>query len=606
MRRILAALLAALAVLLALPLTARATTTAPAPMQEFTDRELPGLLREHGVPGAVVSAVQNGRTVLSRGYGYADQARRTPFDPETSMVRIASITKLITWTAVMQQVEQGRIDLHADVNRYLDFRIPATFDRPITMLDLMDHTAGFEERVIGEGARTKDDVPPLGEFLASHMPARVRPPGQVSAYSNYGAALAGHIVARVSGQPYEQYVEQHVLAPLGMRHSTATEPVPAALRANQAVGYDDEGAAQPFVFDRLVPDGSITASAADMTRFGADALGRSAVLGPEAQRLMQSPSFRIDPRLGGWAHGFQDRWLNGHRVLMHDGSWQGFQSVLLIVPDQRLTLFVSANSTDGIEAVSTFLDRFSDRFLPAVTPPAATDARAVTPVAGFYAPTRRSFTTIEKVLTLGGSSRLKVQGDRLTFQGKTWVPAGPGLWRDTEGRRRLTFTSRGGHRYVATDRTTLERLPAQETALLNGAVLLGFAATLISALVGLPLAALVRRLRGRPRRGSRWWRTARILAVVSGVVGVLFVAGIVLVLAGDTGSYLYGVPVSLRVLLVLPLVAVALAGAAAVLTVLAWRSGAGVLARLHQLLVLAGSAGLVWFLAEWNLLGWQF
>ena len=171
---------------------ARCRATTSADLAKFFGNEIPRLLREDQIPGAVVSVVSGNRTVFTGGYGMADLGQRAPFSASDSLVRVASISKLFTWTAVMQQVQAGQLDLNADVNRYLkDFKIPATFPRPITLLDLMDHTAGFEDYVIGTAAHTAAGIPPLGDYLAHHMPARIQPPGEISAYSNYGAALAG-------------------------------------------------------------------------------------------------------------------------------------------------------------------------------------------------------------------------------------------------------------------------------------------------------------------------------------------------------------------------------------------------------------------------------
>jgi CubicO group peptidase (beta-lactamase class C family) len=188
----------------------RAGSTAPGPtdaaeLEAFFDEILVEQMQSYHVPGVTVSVVKDGELFFAKGYGYANLEQRLPVDPETSLFRIASITKLFTWTAVMQQVEQGQLDLNADVNAYLTaFQVPDTYPEPITLAHLMAHTAGFEDQGIGTGARTKQDVPPLGEYLARHLPTRVRPPGLISAYSNHGAALAGYIVAEVSGIPYDK------------------------------------------------------------------------------------------------------------------------------------------------------------------------------------------------------------------------------------------------------------------------------------------------------------------------------------------------------------------------------------------------------------------
>jgi len=625
-----AALATVLAGALAAQPAAAATAARGAPpppdaarLASFFDSRLPHRLTENRVPGAVVSVVSGGRTVFAKGYGLADVERRTPFDPETSLVRIASISKLFTTTAVLQLVEQGKLSLDADVNQYLTrFQIPATYREPITLRNLLTHTAGFEDRGIVIGARTAADVPPLGDELADHLPARVRPPGVAAAYSNYGAALAGYIVSVVSRQPYDRYVEDHILRPLGMDHSTATEPVPAALAAGLAHGYEDVGGRyepHPFTFDRLAPDGSVSATANDMARFmsahlGGGRLGDTRILEAPTAALMQRRAFGADPRIDGWGLGFKERTLGGHRVVMHDGSWEDFQSAMILVPDADLGLFVSTNSIGGIDAVTELLDElFSD-----VVPPVKADAAprvadglaGVRPPGGFYAVTRRSHTTVEKLLTLTSQLRLRVRDDgTVAFRGTTWEPIGPRLFREVGGTERLAFVTDGGGnvRYVATDRTTFEPLSGPDSITVNLGVLLGFAVPALLALLAAPIVIGVRRLRHRPWTASPRWRVARRLALGAAATGLVFVVGTVLMLAGDTGEFLYGVPTYARVLFALPLVAVGLALAGAVLTVTAWREASvGVVARGGQVVLLGGLACLTWFLVQWNLLGWQF
>ena len=581
-------------------------------MSGFFDRTLPDQLARNHVPGAVVSVVAGGRTVFAKGYGTADLARGTPIDPVRSLVRIASISKLFTWTAVMQQVEAGRLDLNADVNRYLTaFKIPATYPQPVTLQALLNHTAGFEDRVIGTGARSAADVPPLGEYLATHMPARIRPPGRISAYSNYGAALAGYIVSVVSGEPYDAYVQRHILDPLGMAHSTATEPVPATLAPDLAHSYNtDESPTHlvPFEFDPMTPDGSVSATATDMANFMLAHLndGRG-ILSPATTARMHQPSFTADPRLGGWANGFEYRRMNGHEVLMHDGSWEAFLSVLMLVPDCGLGLFVSANGTGGVDALTDVLPAFTDTFAPGnqTTP---SGGRGTKPQAGFYKPARHNESTVEKLLTLLGPGRLSVAADgTVKFRGKEWKPQGDNLYVSSDGRDHLvSFTGTDGKRYVATDGPTFQLESASETPTVNLVVLLAFAVPALSALL-LPLVALVRRLRKRQKPMSPWWRAARWLAAGAGVLGVAFLVALVAVLLVGSGDFLFGPPLRFRLLLLVPVIVLAAAVASVTCTVAGWRgSGAGVLARVHQVGLLGGLAALAWFLWQWNLIGWQF
>jgi CubicO group peptidase (beta-lactamase class C family) len=218
---------------------------APAPARGIHDRaELAGFLdgmmtsgmRDKHVAGATVAVVKDGQLFYASGYGYADVAKRTPVSPERSLFRIGSTSKLFTWTAVMQLVEQGKLDLDTDVNKYIDFKIPATYPQPITLRSIMTHTPGFEED--GRDLITDDTTKmfQLGTWLATHMPARVRPPLTYSSYSNYATALAGYIVQRVSGEPYDDYIEKHILAPLGMTQTTTRQPHRRASRATCPTG----------------------------------------------------------------------------------------------------------------------------------------------------------------------------------------------------------------------------------------------------------------------------------------------------------------------------------------------------------------------------------
>jgi CubicO group peptidase (beta-lactamase class C family) len=594
----------------AAPAAACAAPT-PASIAGYFDDHVPDGLKQNRVPGAVVSVVSGDRTVFSKGYGLADAEDRVPFDPDRSLVRIASITKTFTWTAVMQQVQAGRLDLHADVNRYLKtFQIPATYPQPITLQNLMDHTAGFEDRIIGTGARTAADVVPLGRYLAENMPARIRPPGEISAYSNYGAALAGYIVAQVSGQTYDAYVQQHLLSPLAMTHSTATEPVPASLAPDLARSYNSDVTPPrrvPFIFDPLTPDGAISATAGDMARFMSAQLDDGGpILSPATAALMHQRSFAADPRLGGYAHGFMDRVQDGHHVLMHDGSWEGFESVMILVPGCHVGVFISANATGGVDAVTPWIPGFL-KLLPAAAdtlpaPAATAQATAATPRAGFYQPTRHNETGLEKVVNLLGPLRLTVGADgAVHFKGKTWSAYGDGLYRPADGSDQLVFLrGKDGLRYVATDGPDYQLMSFGQELTTNLAVLLGIVLIALSALAVLLVGLLRRR-----RSTTAQWRLARRLVAGAAVLGLGFLVGVFGVLLTNTSDFIYSVPAGFRILLLAPIVVLVTAVAALVPTIRGWRgSGAGVAARIHHVVLYAGLAALLWFSFQWNLAGW--
>ncbi|MER7579728.1 serine hydrolase domain-containing protein, partial [Kitasatospora sp. NPDC097691] len=210
------------------------------------DRLLPQLLADHRIPGAAVTVVAGGHEVFSGGYGVAEVPTGKPVDPSRTAFFMGSDAKVFTAIAVLQQVGAGRLDLHADVNRYLTaFRIRDSYPgRPVTVENLLTHTGGFDDTFMGLAEAGPEHTAGLGASLAAHQPDRVRAPGTAAAYDNYGVALAGYLVEVVAGQPFDEYVARHVLQPLGMDRTTFTQPHPAAVDAELAHGYRPEGDGQ--------------------------------------------------------------------------------------------------------------------------------------------------------------------------------------------------------------------------------------------------------------------------------------------------------------------------------------------------------------------------
>src|SRR5215217_4096044 len=373
--------------------------TDPAELEAFLDKELGSEMEKHHIAGVAVSVVKDGKLFFAKGYGDADLEKGIPVDPEQTVFRIGSVGKVFTWTAVMQLAEQGKLDLDEDINTYLDFRIPDTYPQPITLKDLMTHTSGFEDRLRESVVSDADDLVPAHEWLVSHMPTQVSPPGKYAAYSNYNAMLAGYIVARVSGEPYDQYIQEHILNPLGMVHSTAQSPIPPNLRAHSSVGYTyEDGAFQAFpdytAQPAAVPSGAHQASVTDMARFMiahlqggrySDAnIAEARILSKSTMQQMHSTLYTPDPRLLGTAYGFFDFSDNGQRTLGHVGYSPPMHSLLLLLPDQNLGIFVVYNSEGGGELTNQHLGfqrAFFDHYYPAsavkpIQPPADFAERA--------------------------------------------------------------------------------------------------------------------------------------------------------------------------------------------------------------------------------------
>ena len=407
--------------------------TDPAELETFLDALMAKDMEENHIAGAAVSVVKDGELFFAKGYGYADLENGIPVDPEQTIFRIGSNGKVLTWTAVMQLVEQGKLDLDADINDYLDFRIPDTYPQPITLKNLMTHTSGFEDRWLESVTADPSELVSAREWLISNSPGRVRPPGEAEGYSNYNAMLAGYIVSQVSGQPYDQYIQEHILNPLGMVHSTAQSPITTELSPFASVGYTYvDGVFQPFPDyvnqPALLPSGGQQASVTDMARFMiallengrySDAnISEARILKESTAQQMHSTLYTPDPRLRGTAYGLFDISDNGQRTLGHSGYGPPMHSELLLLPDQHLGVFVTYNSADAGALTlqhAGFQRAFFDHYYPApavssLQPPMDFAERADRFV-GLYRLASSNSTTPEKVIGLFGSLEISDPGD---------------------------------------------------------------------------------------------------------------------------------------------------------------------------------------------------
>jgi CubicO group peptidase (beta-lactamase class C family) len=625
----------------------RNVPTAPAQQQGPTDRaELEAFLddllgkemEEYHIAGAAVSVVKDGELFFAKGYGYADLENGLPVDPEQTVFRIGSTTKLFTWTAVMQLVERGKLDLDADVNTYLDFRIPDTYPQPITLKHLLAHTAGFEDLYLDFVSFESQDLLPPGAFLASHIPARVRPPGDIAAYSNYGAALAGYIVARVSGQSYDQYIQEHILDPLGMAHSAALATLHPDVSAHLSVGYTyEDGSFQVFPKfygpSDLAPMGFLGASATDMARFMiahlqggfyGDASTEMRILEETTVRQMHSTLYTPDPRILGTAYGFFDFSDNGQRTIGHNGEAEPMHSLLLLLPDQNLGVFVAYNTLGAGEATTQHLGfqrAFFDHTYPApavdpIQPPADFAKRAGRFV-GTYRSTRSPYTTLEKFIGMTGVNDVEISdpGDGTLAMATPWgewrfVEVEPLYFRRVDAPFGIAFREdgRGGITYLFTDYTpqfAFEKVNWYETPGFNMALLVGCALIFLSMIsVALVRGIRNRRLSGERKPAPRGARFAEWIILGICVLNLLFVAGSFL---WNNPRPSFGVSSNFQIVLGLGVLSAVLTVGALVYMVLAWKNRYwGILTRAYYSLVTVTAVAFVWFLNYWNLLGWRF
>ncbi|WP_133162355.1 serine hydrolase domain-containing protein [Hyphococcus luteus] len=419
-----------------------------ADVDAWLDGFMPYALNENQVVGAVVMVVKDGEILTGRGFGYADLETRKPVDPATTMFRPGSISKLFTWTAVMQLVEKGEIDLDEDVNAYLDFKIPDAFGAPITVRHLMTHTAGFEEAIKNLIFEDPEKLMSLEDYVKSSIPARIFPPGQTPAYSNYATALAGYIVQRVSGESFDDYIDNHIFTPLGMEHSTFRMPLPEKYEGLMSGGYNDaaDGEAQKFELIPAGPAGSLSSSGEDMSRFMIAHLNDGGpLLKPETARRMHETIDQHTPPLNAMALGFYQQNRGDLRSVGHGGDTTLFHSDLSLFLDKGVGLFVSFNSSGtggGMvllreKLAENFAERYFEEARIPFEPRLDTAKEHGAMVAGLYESSRTPASGFAALMRILGQTTISVdeEGDLVMPLGATqlrWREVEPFIWRNTQ------------------------------------------------------------------------------------------------------------------------------------------------------------------------------
>jgi CubicO group peptidase (beta-lactamase class C family) len=605
-----------------------------ADLEAWLERYVPGALRQYDLAGVVVVVVKDGRVLLQKGFGHADLARGRPMDPDRTGLPVASVSKTFTWTAVMQLVEQGRLDLDRDVNEYLDFRIPPAFDTPITLRHLMTHTGGFEEQI---RSRVVAGQPPLslaGYLTAAPPPARIYPAGTVQAYSNYGTNVAGYVVERVSGESFPDYIQRHILNPLGMTRSSFLVPLPEALRADLAIGYDLASTAVPLPPEANIaeirgdPAGGLVTTGADLARFMVAHLDHGRIpggqlLASETADRMHAATFAPFPGAQTTSLGFFGGDYNGRRIVLHDGDATGFHSDMQLLLDDGVGFFSSVNSdgTGGLLGAAyqfrvAFFRRFMDRYFPAppeapepTVPTAAAHARLV---AGEYEMSRRPTGDFMQAIYLAARIRVKATADGtietpgwFDFERgrpQRWREVGPFVWREVGGRGRLIMKVESGRvaGWLTSDLSgfLIEPVSVVRSAALNLPLLALSAAVLLGTVLWWPVQVLRRRRSGRP--------TGQALAIrLAAAAGLAFLAGWgALLLAVGSGQVAFDPRLDpwIRVIQLIGVAAVIGAALAGRSTWQTWRERKSVGERIGSLMVTLALLDLVWFSFAFNLL----
>jgi CubicO group peptidase (beta-lactamase class C family) len=543
-----------------------------AELEAFVDGVVKDAMAREHIAGVTVSVVQNGQVVLKKGYGFASLTPRRAVDPDRSLFRVGSISKTFTWIALMKEVEAGRIRLNQPVNLYLPEKVQVRdqgYEQPVRVANLMDHSPGFEDRALGQLFEDRPSrVRPLELYLRQERPRRVRAPGAISSYSNYGAALAGEAATYTSGKPFERLIEDGIFLPLGMTRSTFREPraskaglpapMPAALAADIALPmhWTPEGFEQRKYeyIGHVAPAGSASSTAGDMARYmiallnGGQSNGAT-IFGPTTAQAFRTPLRKTPPGINGWAHGFMTYDLpGGYRAYGHGGDTIDFHSNMVTVPALGLGVFISTNSETGAPLAGRFPDRVVQQFYAAPqvfpragSPELARDASAVT---GYYLTSRRAYSGLEGFVgSIAGGTRVSVspQGRLITSNRggvRTWTPEGPASERRfiaTDGEQRIAFSGEPGQArafFLSYGGAAMERAPFWREPTTIG---------WLAALAGAAALATLGGVAFRNRREFRENQTQSRASLVQNIQAVLWLLALALagLWASKTGDQAY-------------------------------------------------------------------
>jgi CubicO group peptidase (beta-lactamase class C family) len=623
----------------AAPAGAQATDVAPsapvygpsdrAECEAFLDAVIQPLMDDELAPGVGVILVKDGEVFLARGWGYANIEKQIPWSVDDTVFPAGSMTKLFTATATMQLVHEGIIDLDADVNDYLDDSIDLPYEpfaQKITVRNLLTHTSGLDTCHMGIAVADEADLMSLETYLQQRMPKRVVPPGFVIRYCDQGYALLGYLVQQRAGIPFAQYLDEHLLQPLGMHDSSGR--FPPALLDRMAVGYGSFGDGF-YLYPRIIhfhitPATCLLTTVNDVGRFMIAHLNNGVVDGeqlidPVILEPMHQTQFTSHPTLdAGWAFGFQSRNAKGHHVLDHGGAAVGYFCQIALVPEHDFGLFVVTNAYER-RVPKKVMNELLGRYFPAVDPteevlPDPTSFEMeYAQIVGSYGMNNEPLATFEKLNGLMNQTRIVDHGDGTitTIAPKSeerWSAIAPYRFTCLDRPAEMVFyrNANGEVTYLLEGVTSQRKLKWYETKTMMTAFFGGLSLIFASSLLLWPIGPAVRRLFRRPPLGART-HLSRLLAAAASGLYVLYLVGFALHLKKeDQSQYLLDPSAAFMALMVVPFIAGVLLATLLVLLIPIWRSDTwNVPAKVHVTLIVLAGIAMYPLLAYWNMLGFH-
>jgi len=423
------------------------------------------------VKGAAVTVVHDGHVLISKGYGFADEENNIHADSDTGF-RIGSVSKTFVALAAMQLVEKGRLQMYAPISQYLGNNSPS-LQYPVTMRQLLTHTAGFEEISSGLFFRPNESLLPLYDTLIKYTPKQVYQPGEVFAYSNYGITLAGYVIQNITGKDFVEYANQSIFKLLSMNNSTYNVLRPKAPIVSK--GYNNDGTEREESLVQFYPCGSITSTADDMGKYMNFLLSfnDTPALSKVSRQELFKRQYTLDEEFDGIGYCWGRCLWNGHYIYSHEGGTQNFSTVVLLCPSERLGVFVSFNTQadmhEIISSVSSLL--YGPEDISRYNKPYnGTDSQDIS---GYYTSTISSHTSTEKIFNL--TTTIQIKGNPSTgfsFNAKKLQHVGKNAYFHPE-LGYFKFMKKNGHSFLVTSECfSFLRIPWYDN--------LGFQASMIS------------------------------------------------------------------------------------------------------------------------------
>jgi CubicO group peptidase (beta-lactamase class C family) len=600
----------------------------PVEMEAFLDGVIHTQMKDKHIAGAALSVVRDGQVIIKKGYGFADLGERKAVDPDQTLFRIGSISKLFTWISVLQLVEQGKLDLDADVNQYLDeFKVPETYPQPVTLRSIMSHTPGFEDVLLELFVKDSSDMKPMTEIFQRQMPARVRPPLQKASYSNHGTGLAAYLVEKVSGLKFEEYVEKNIYEPLQMSSSTFRQPLPGQFQDCLSKGYESKSGRleeRSFEYIPLAGAGATSTTATDMAIFMQallqnSCIGENCLLDSSTYELMKTPVLRHAPNINASLLGFMDLSRNNVNIVGHGGDTFWFHSLMAVYPEHNTGIFLSLNSSRGAEVYMEVLDKFTERYFPqeAWLPTITLDDEYLKTFAGRYKMNRHPVSDFMKVLALvmnvnvtaeNGKLKGQIPGQEIDY----WLPVDSLTFRKENSSELLVFgvNDKGEPTDVYLGNLaiiSLEKMRGGYSVPLNLTIIILTALLILYLLLIRPWIYFLRR-NYTPRQQVKVAVPlgARVIAALCAASFLAFYITFMMGL-GEGQDIVYGVTPLLKISFIFPIVAIVLVLLMGFVAFRIWQRQAGrFTSRLFYTVAVTIFAAAVWQLYFWNMIGWNY